>query len=117
MVAKPPIDAISAPMMTPANTQSSFAPVHVIESEGLGQPRTVNFFPLKASRANSLFHLGPQELTEPIQHIFIRALVRCTLAFRVHCKVLTLKNLAELSKKGFKPTCFNNVLRLKEITN
>jgi uncharacterized paraquat-inducible protein A len=28
-----------------------------------------------------------------------------------------LKSLVELSKKGFKPTCFNNVLRLKEITD
>ena len=31
--------------------------------------------------------------------------------------LLTLKNQAELSKKSTKPTCFNNVLTLKEITD
>jgi len=31
--------------------------------------------------------------------------------------VLTLKNLAGLSKKRLKPTLFNNVLTLKEITD
>jgi hypothetical protein len=32
-------------------------------------------------------------------------------------KLLTLKNLSELSKKSLKSTWFNNVLRLKEITD
>jgi|GEM_PF-1938360 len=31
--------------------------------------------------------------------------------------LLTLKSLAELSKKSTEPTCFNNVLTLKEITD
>jgi hypothetical protein len=30
---------------------------------------------------------------------------------------LTLKKLAELSNKSFEPTCRNNVLTLKEITD
>jgi hypothetical protein len=47
----------------------------------------------------------------------IGALVRCILAFRAHCRVLTLKSQADLSKKSAEPTWFNNVLTLKEITD